>query len=92
MPHKEPPRTVEDVVGPWTDPDFQSSLIERCRHNWCVQVAQLSNEALATFLRQRIAIGLIAAEAVRRLAAGTDDGSEMYEGELAEALRRSGEA
>ena len=47
---------------------------------------ELTNEALATFLRQRIALQLVVPEALKRLEAGFDDDSELFEGELANAL------
>jgi hypothetical protein len=78
--------TVEDIVGPWKDPGFESGLIRRCRQYWSVPVEELTNEALATYLRQRIAVTLIAPEARKRIASGFDDGSEIYDGELAKAL------
>ena len=49
-------------------------------------VGKLSNEALATFLRQRIALELIVSEAQKRVQSGFDDNSEMYDGELSDAL------
>jgi transposase len=90
MPRNSPPRSVEDVAGPWVEPTFESGLIQRCRRYWAVPVEELPNEALATYLRQGIALGLIAPEAKKRVQSGFKDGSEMYDGELAEALRKAG--
>jgi len=56
-------QTVADIAGPWTDPHFDSGLIERLKRNWTTPVGEFSNEALATFLRQRIALELIVPEA-----------------------------
>ena len=84
MRRKGPPQTVEDVLGPWQDPHFESGLIQRCRRYWSVPVTGLPNEALATYLRQRIAVALIAPEARRRVEAGFHDDSELYEDELGE--------
>jgi hypothetical protein len=81
------PRSVADVAGPWVDPDFHSGLIERCKRYWSVPVTELPNGMLATYLRQRIALQIIIPEAHKRLEAGIDDDSELYDGELAEALR-----
>ena len=90
---RKQPTTVADVEGPWVGPDFHSSLIERCRRGWNVPVAELSNELLATYLRQRIALSLVVPEAQNRLAASCVDGSELYEEELANALKAAtGEA
>ena len=80
-------RCVADVEGPWVDPNFDSGLIQRCRDYWSVPVAELPNEIVATYLRQRIALQILVPEARRRIEAGYDDDSEMYDGELPEALR-----
>ena len=85
-------QSVADVEGPWVDPDFESGLIERCKRYWYVPVVELPNDILATYIRQRIALPLVVAEAHRRLAAGFDDDSEMYDGELANAVAHVGEA
>ena len=79
-------RSVADVVGPWVDPQFESSLIERCRRNWTVPVNELSNYALATFIRQRIALHLVVPEAKRRIEVGFTDGTELYDDELSVAI------
>jgi len=79
-------RTVADVERPWEDPDFDSGLIKRCQQNWDVPVDQLTNHVLATFLRQQIAPSLIVPEARRRVHLDMEDDSELYDGELAEAL------
>lgn len=51
--------SVADVQGPWVDPGFESSLIARCCAHWSVPVSEVSNYMLATFIRQRIALGLV---------------------------------
>ena len=79
--------SVADVEGPWLDPDFDSGLILRCKRYWEVPVTELPNEMLATFLRQRIGLQIIIPEARKRLESGFDDNSELYEGELLEALK-----
>jgi hypothetical protein len=81
------PQSVADIEGPWRDQEFESSLIARCRLYWSVPVEQLPNEALATYLRQKIGLFVVIPEAQRRVETGFDDGSEMYDGELAEALK-----
>ena len=84
-------RTVEDVEGPWRDPDFESGLIQRCRKHWSVPVEELSNEVLATYLRQRIGLAVVVPEATKRVESGFDDDSELYDGELANALESIGD-
>ena len=82
-------RSVADIVGPWVDPEFESGLIERCRRHWTSPIGTLPNGMLATFLRQRIALSAIIPEARRRVDGAIDDESEIFEGELAEALGRA---
>jgi hypothetical protein len=92
MPRK-PPATVADVEGPWVDPNWNSSLIERCRRGWNTPVVELTNELLATYLRQKIALSLVVPEARKRLAEGHVDDTELYDDELVNALRlATGEA
>lgn len=63
-----------------------TGLVERCKQHWFVPVNQLPDKMVATYLRQNIATALMIDEASRRLAAGIADGSELYEGEMADAL------
>lgn len=81
-------KTVEDIEGPWVDPGFDSSLIQRCRANWSVPVSQLSNEVLATFIRQNFAHSIVIPEAQRRLDAGYSDDTELYDEELDVAVKQ----
>jgi hypothetical protein len=87
---KGPAQTVEDVLGPWHDPGVETGLIQRCRKYWTVPVSAMPNSALATYLRQKIAVQLIAPEARRRVQAGFRDGSDQYDQELANALAGAG--
>ena len=80
-------KSVADIVGPWVDADWESDLIKRCREVWYIPIGNLSNEMLATFLRQEIATDIVLEEASVRLRTGFNDNSEMYEGELAAAAR-----
>jgi len=79
--------TIESVVGSWKEPAFKSSLIDRCRKYWSVPVDQMPDGILAMFIRQRIALELIVPEAKKRIAGDKPDDSELYDGELASALR-----
>ena len=83
---------VADIAGPWSEPNFESSLIERLRRNWSVPVAELSNYALATFIRQRIALQLVVPEAKRRLEVSFTDGTELYDEELQVAVSEAPDA
>jgi hypothetical protein len=82
-------RSVSDIVGEWVDSNWESSLIVRCRKSWTVPISELSNEMLATFLRQQIATNEILSEAQRRLVVKFVDESEIYDGELAAAVREA---
>jgi transcriptional accessory protein Tex/SPT6 len=79
--------SVADIEGPWIDPEASSGLIERCKRYWNVPVIQLPDVMVATYLRQKIASQLMIGEAERRFASGHTDKSELYDGELAEALK-----
>lgn len=78
--------SVEDIEGAWVDPEFESSLIKRCRENWTVPIPELSNHVLATFIRQRKGLKLVVPEAIRRIDAGHEDDSELYYAELSNAI------
>ena len=79
-------RSAADIEGAWSDPDFESGLIARCRQFWTTPAKELPNVAVAMFLRQNIAAELMIPEARRRLESGYDDNSELYDGQLATAL------
>jgi len=82
-------RTVADIVGPWTDSRTGTGLVARCKQHWNTPACDLSNQMVATYLRQKIAVPLMLAEARRRLDIGVDDGSELYDGELAAAVEQT---
>ncbi|MFA6466621.1 MAG: contact-dependent growth inhibition system immunity protein [Patescibacteria group bacterium] len=80
--------SIKDILGPWEDPNFDSSLIERCRNAWEKELDLLTNEEMATFLRQNIAASNILPLAKKRIAEKYDDNTEMYDGELQEAIEK----
>jgi hypothetical protein len=82
-------RSVADVEGPWVESDVDSGLIQRCRRNWSIPVGELSNYALSTFLRQRLALLIVIPEGQRRLKANFVDGTELYDDELANAVQEA---
>ncbi len=86
---RENPATVADVEGPWVDVNFDSGLIERCKRGWNTPVGELTNELLATYLRQKIALSLVVPEARKRIAAKFVDDTELYDEELENALKAS---
>lgn len=75
-------RTIADIEGPWIEQSFDSSLIQRCRANWCIPVTELSNYALATFIRQGFGLQICIPEANKRIASSYSDDTEMYDEEL----------
>ncbi len=80
--------SVAGILGPWEGSDFASGLIKRCEGAWTKPIKKLTNEELATFLRQKIAIEHILPEAKKRIEMKIDDDSEIYEGELSGAVSK----
>jgi hypothetical protein len=78
--------SIADILGPWINPDWDSGLIDRLREAWNKPIRDLSNEDLATLLRQRFAVEQILPIARQRLADGIDDDMEIFDGELQEAI------
>ena len=81
--------SVADLLGPWVDPDWDSGLINRCRKAWSKPLRDLSNEELATLLRQGIAVEHILPVAKKRVEDNVDDDTEMYDGELEAAIKHA---
>ncbi len=79
-------QTVAKVVGPWKEAGIETGLIRRCREAWDKPLESLSNEELATFLRQKIAVSHLVPVAKKRVAAHFEDGTEMYDDELSNAI------
>jgi len=84
--------SVADILGPWVDPDSDSGLIARCRKAWNKPLRDLSSEELATFLRQRFAVEQLLPVAKKRLEDGIDDDTEMFDGELQQAIEYASKA
>jgi hypothetical protein len=82
-------KSARDIEGPWKDPDFDTGLIQRCGEAWETPIDQLSDEKLATFLRQEIAFDPVIEEAHRRVECQNYDDSEMYDGELEKDLKEA---
>jgi len=78
--------SIADILGPWINPDWDSGLIDRLREAWNKPIRDLSNEDLATLLRQRFAVEQILPIARQRLADGIDDDMEIFDEELQEAI------
>ena len=78
--------SVADLLGPWVEPDWDSGLIERCRNAWSKPLRDLTNQELATLLRQRFAVEHILPIASQRVQDDFDDDTEIYDGELESAI------
>jgi hypothetical protein len=77
--------SIADILGPWVDSDWDSGLIDRCKRAWNKPLTDLTNEELATLLRQNIATEGILPIADDRIRTAFDDNTEIYDGELVEA-------
>jgi hypothetical protein len=75
-------QSVADIEGAWIEQSFDSSLIQRCKENWSIPVTELSNYALATFVRQKFAVEIVIPEAKKRIESGYLDDTELYDEEL----------
>jgi hypothetical protein len=84
--------SLADLLGPWVEPDWDSGLIERCRNAWSKPLRDLTNQELATLLRQRIAVEQLLPIASQRVLDGFDDDTEIYDGELQSAIKYSRKA
>jgi hypothetical protein len=78
--------TLTKILGPWQQPAFESGLITRCRDAWDKPLDGLSNLELATCLQQDLAVDHVIPVAKKRLEDAIEDDSEMFEGQLAEAV------
>jgi hypothetical protein len=62
--------------------------MQRCREVWDTPLANLNDLMVATFLNQNIAVTQMLIEAKRRIKEQERDGSEYFEGQLLEAMKR----
>lgn len=79
--------TISNFLGPWCG-DSPTGLIQRCRAVWDTPLANLTDLMVATFLNQDITVTQILIEAKRRIKEQERDGSEYFEGQLLEAIKR----
>jgi hypothetical protein len=83
-------KSVADVEGPWSDPQFDSSLIAGCKKYWDMPINELPDLMVATYLNQGFAIKEMLNEARDRIQRGSPDDTELYDGQLAETVMRLG--
>jgi hypothetical protein len=82
--------SVADIKGPWVEnAAVCSGLIERCKHYWNTPISELPNLMIATYINQNIATEEMRVEGRRRLNKGQCDHSELYDGQLAEAVAKN---
>ena len=79
-------RTLAEILGPWRQPEADTGLIARCREAWDKPIEQFTDLELVTCLQQNLAVAHILPIAKKRLEAAAPDGSEMFEGQLVEAV------
>ena len=84
-------KSVADFLGPWIEPDFKSSLIDRCRQAWNKPLQDLSRLELATLLQQKFAVEHVLPVA-RKKVQEADDDTEFFGGQLAEAIEYASKA
>ena len=81
-------QSLEQIEGPWDEPEFKSGLVLRCHAARKKPIDQLSDLELATLLNQDIGVQHIISEAVRRLAQNRPDETELFDGQLKEAVEK----
>lgn len=81
-------KSLEEIEGVWDEPEFQSGLVLRCHAARKKSMDQLSDLELATLLNQEVGVEHILSEAIRRIVSGKSDDTEMFEGQLDEAINR----
>jgi hypothetical protein len=84
-------KSVADFLGPWVEPDFKSSLIARCREAWNRPFRDLTRLELATLIEQKFVVEHVLPVARKKLHEADDD-TEMFDGQLAEAIEYASKA
>ena len=82
--------TLAEILGPWQQPDFESGLIARCRNLWEKPIESFTNQEIVTCLQQGLAIDHLLPMAEERLQRRFEDDSELFDGQLAEAVTAAG--
>ncbi|MHC4121486.1 MAG: contact-dependent growth inhibition system immunity protein [Planctomycetota bacterium] len=81
-------RSLEEIEGVWDEPEFRSGLVLRCHAARKKPIDQLSDLELATLLNQDVGVRHILPEAIRRTESDKPDGTELFEGQLAQAIQK----
>lgn len=77
--------SVESIVGPWSGL-ADTGLTQRCKAAWTTPLRELSDLMVCTFLNQMVATPEILEEAEFRLETIARDDSELFDGQLQEAV------
>ena len=67
-------------------------MIDRCRTAWGKPLRDLTNQEMATLLRQRVAVEHILPFTRKRVESSVDDNTEIYDGELKAAIQDASNA
>ena len=81
-------KTLEEFEGVWEEPDFPSGLVLRCHAARKKPIGRLSDLELATLLQQDIGVSHILPFAIQRVENAEPDGTEMFDGQLKEAVEQ----
>ena len=79
---------LSEIEGAW-EGECPTPLVERCKASWETPLAELSDRMVATYLRQKLGKQFMLIEAKRRLDEGTQDDTQLYDGELFEAYENA---
>ncbi len=80
--------SVEDIEGKWKG-EVTTGLTARCKESWNIPLDELEDIMVITYLNQRIALNHMVREAERRLELELRDDTELYDGQLNDALERA---
>jgi hypothetical protein len=78
--------SLDELEGKLGPVEYNSGLVIRCHLAHSKPLACLSNEELATLIRQKIGLRYLVPLAKDRLQSKFEDSSELYEGELFDAV------
>ncbi|KZN39305.1 hypothetical protein N480_00320 [Pseudoalteromonas luteoviolacea S2607] len=81
-------KSVRDIVGLLSG-DHSSGLVQRCKESWEIPIPELTDLMVATYINQNIARSEMIEEAEKRIEAGQDDDTLMYDEQLMEAVNRA---
>jgi hypothetical protein len=84
-------KSLEEIEGVWGEPEFASSLVLRCHAARKKPIDRLSDLELASLLNQDIGVEHILPEAIRRIERNKPDDTELFDGQLIEAVERKRE-